>query len=73
MPDGEDGEEREMLKRFTRAFWESFPLRVERSLVEFGIRMGTGFRMRGIEDPEKEREFEVGARVIGGLVILFLT
>lgn len=67
----EDGEEGQMLKRFTRAFWGSLPLRLERRIVEFGISIGTGFRMRGKEDHEKGREFQVGARVIGGLVIFF--
>ena len=59
---------------FARAFWGSWPLRIEWSLVQFLARNNVGpFALReaqsaAAKERKAERDFEPGAQVIGGLV-----
>ncbi|KAK4692139.1 hypothetical protein P7C70_g9194, partial [Phenoliferia sp. Uapishka_3] len=55
---------------FARAFWESWPLKLERRLVEFLVRIGVGpFKLRegGVDAKEAVSNFGPKAKVIGGL------
>ncbi|KAJ7685879.1 hypothetical protein B0H17DRAFT_1073100 [Mycena rosella] len=56
---------------FARAFWSSWPLKIERRIVHALAGMGTLFEMRGgAVDPEGENRFVDTARILGGLFVV---
>lgn len=56
-----------MVLRFTKAFWNAWPLRFERFFFTSLLRLGiASFELRGSD--EGVESFDKGAKVIGGLV-----
>ncbi|KAJ6579228.1 hypothetical protein DFH09DRAFT_339215 [Mycena vulgaris] len=56
---------------FARAFWSSWPLQIERRIVQGLARMGVLFQLRGGNvGPEEEHKFVNTARILGGLFVV---
>jgi hypothetical protein len=64
-----DNSEDTPLVVFARAFWDSWPLRIERRILHVLARLGVLFQARGGHlEAEGERSFIETARILDGLV-----